>query len=177
MHLLSLDLVDFCRAYFILAAVTVFSLNAIPPVQKRFFAYGARASEQDNKKAEQDKKAHSTFLDTVAKIRVPHWWFIQFYIVSVASSILWGWQLYTRGPLFMAMCGNHVHAATMTSEQVAITWALMAFQGGRRLYECLYVNKPSKSTMSVPAWILGITYYTAVGMAVWADGIRKIPLL
>jgi len=62
---------------------------------------------------------------------------------------------------------------TMTTNQVVLTWLLMAAQGCRRLYECIALTKPSEAKMPTPAWLLGNAFYLAVGIAVWVEGIRE----
>jgi 3-oxo-5-alpha-steroid 4-dehydrogenase 3 / polyprenol reductase len=61
----------------------------------------------------------------------------------------------------------------MTLEQIYLCWALMFFQGSRRLYECLVINKSSKSRMWILHWAMGLAFYTAMSMAVWVEGLRK----
>ncbi|KAI9817607.1 MAG: hypothetical protein M1832_004611 [Thelocarpon impressellum] len=59
----------------------------------------------------------------------------------------------------------------MGPEQIALSWGLMTLQGGRRLYECIALGKPSQSTMWFVHWLLGIAFYGAMSMAVWVEGI------
>ncbi|PHH88371.1 hypothetical protein CDD83_7616 [Cordyceps sp. RAO-2017] len=54
--------------------------------------------------------------------------------------------------------------------RVFVAFAMLAVQGTRRLYECRFVLRPSKSPMLVPHWLLGIAFYTFMGLAVWIHG-------
>lgn len=62
----------------------------------------------------------------------------------------------------------------MSVNQVILCSALMAIQGGRRLFECISLGKPSQSKMWVVHWVIGLVYYLAMTVAVWVEGIRML---
>ena len=57
--------------------------------------------------------------------------------------------------------------------RIILAWALMSAQGVRRLVESAIFAKPSMSKMWFVHWILGIAFYTAIGVAVWIEGAGK----
>lgn len=119
----------------------------------------------------------SQFMDLLASIGVPRSWFTHFYIASVASSVFWAIQVARKGLLFRFLAelhlDNSVNEPSMAIDQVVLVWALMAIQGSRRLYECITLTKPSTSKMGAAAYLLGVLFYLATGVAVWVEGIRK----
>lgn len=115
-------------------------------------------------------------LDYLASWQVPHSYFTQFYVVSVLSSIFWVTQIIWKGPAFRVVSAlydaDSAQGSSMSVNQVIVCSAIMTLQGTRRLYECITLNKPSKSTMWVAHYIIGIAYYLAMTMAVWIEGTR-----
>ena len=114
--------------------------------------------------------------------QVPHSYFTHFYVISVLSSLFWGYQLLTRGSIIRYLCwlqyrmsGNE--RAYMSREQIVLVWALMAVHGCRRLYESITFGRSSKSTMSIGHYLVGAGFYVVVGVAVWIEGARKSRLL
>lgn len=61
----------------------------------------------------------------------------------------------------------------MSKDQVYMVWLLMLAQGVRRLYESLFIMRPSTSSMWILHWALGLTFYAAMGIAVFVEGIRE----
>lgn len=59
----------------------------------------------------------------------------------------------------------------MVADQTILVWALMSVQGTRRLLESMTFGTPSKSKMFIAHWLLGITFYLVMGVAVWVEGI------
>ncbi len=168
-------------------------INGIPALGSRYISYGSRTASpfsRDSSTA-QDGGLNvepripaevspspwglNRILDAVATIQVPHAWFIHFYIVSVASSIFWAVQIFTRGLYLKAVNeingppnGQHI----MTANQAVMAWALMSAQGTRRLLESVMITRmASKSKMFIAHWLLGIAFYLAMGVAVWIEGI------
>lgn len=104
---------------------------------------------------------------------MPHSYFAQFYIVSVVSSLFWGFQLFCRGNVFQAIASrvseeHQLHS--MALSQVMVSWVLLALQGSRRLWESHVFQKPSSSQMWIVHWLLGIGFYLAAGVAIWIEG-------
>ena len=113
-------------------------------------------------------------LDIVAAIQVPHAWFTHFYVVSVASSIFWGVQIFTQGSYLKAihdLARSQDGRSVMSPDQTILAWALMSVQGTRRLLESMTTKTHSKSNMFIAHWLLGIIFYLAMGVAVWIEGI------
>jgi 3-oxo-5-alpha-steroid 4-dehydrogenase 3 len=84
---------------------------------------------------------------------VPHNFFTHFYIVSVASSLFWGWWL----------------SLWQAGGTVRVVWLLMLLQGVRRLSESYAYTSSSKSQMWFVHWIIGLLFYFATGIAVWIE--------
>ncbi|KKZ58469.1 hypothetical protein EMCG_00960 [[Emmonsia] crescens] len=188
---LTVDVIDFLRGFFLITACTILFANGIPFFRARFVAYGPRATssepikapakgeqQHDRKLSKQPPRSCSMqFLDYVASWQVPHSFFTQFYAVSVLSSILWGTQIYFKGPLFRAVSSAIREENTqksMSRNQIVLCWTLLLIQSIRRLYECISMAKPSQSKMWFPHWIVGLAYYVAMGMAIWVEGIPVI---
>ncbi len=170
------------RSSFMVAAGAVTITNSLPALQRRFVRYGARSTvikDEDGKPIEQPIPGgpFASILDALASLQVPHSWFKHFYVVSVLSSVFWGMQLVQNGFVFRFLAKQHMASASkesfMMPSQVLLAWAMMSIQGTRRLLECIRLNKPSKSKMALPAYLLGIAFYTAIGVAIWVEGIRK----
>lgn len=121
-----------------------------PSIRRRFLTYGLRTPPAD---PSAPSSPLSRLLDAFAALQVPHSFFTHFYVLSVASSLFWAWYW-----------GLPARAGT-----VRLTWALMSLQGARRLAESVAYMSASKSTMWVGHWLLGLAYYAATGVAVWAE--------
>ncbi|KAJ5477399.1 hypothetical protein N7539_007543 [Penicillium diatomitis] len=186
-----MDAVDALRAFFLLAAATTISISLPSSLRDRFLLYGPRATTtppdaqadganssrpdaQSPKESQaQDSPSGIGFLDYLATWQVPHSYFTQFYVASMASSVFWAIQLCCRGRVFQCIVSRiseeHLHQS-MTLTQVLICWILLAIQGSRRLWECLIFAKPSTSKMGIAHWLLGVVHYIAVGIAIWIEG-------
>ena len=180
------------KTFYLGAATAILLVYNIPPLRDRFLAYGARraANQAEHRAASKDMKSNGkspslpfTYVaspliapfDFLATLQVPHSWFTSFYLVSVASSMVWGHQLLTLGPLYSKVANwTHCQPASMSLTRVALSWSLMALQGTRRLLECLLLTKPSQSRMWVFHWLAGILFYVATGISVWVEGIPAL---
>lgn len=104
---------------------------------------------------------------------MPHSYFAQFYVASVASSVFWAMQLCWRGPVFEAIASRvseeHLKQS-MSLTQVLICWVLLAIQGLRRVWKSFTFTKPSLSKMGFAHWLLGLGFYLAAGIAIWIEG-------
>lgn len=172
----AIDPAQFCRAFFSFITVAAIGASAVPAL-RQLLPYGPRTvpiSETPVPSTEVKSK-NFTVLDRLAKLQVPHTWFTHFYAVSVASSAFWAYQLAIDGVIFRLLASRYASDVQggMTMNQILITWALMAFQGSRRLYESVRLLKPSSAQMPLASYTLGIAFYLAAGVAVWAEGIRK----
>lgn len=115
------------------------------------------------------------WLDLVANLQVPHTWFLHFYVVSVLSSTFWAYQILTGGAFFKLIAENERSAsadpkASMSMDQLALVWSLMTLQAVRRLWESTVMAKPSASKMFLAHWLLGLTFYLGMGIAIWIEG-------
>jgi len=162
----------------------ILAANALPTLQTRFIRYGSRSATFVSTQKpiavtqqESGPSLNSGLVDRamafLAKLQVPHAWFLHFYVVSIVSSIFWGIQLVTHSSLLQAISVQESRppSRAMSFDQVRLTWLLMLVQGMRRLYECVLVSKPSKSSMWFAHWLIGIAFYLAIGVAVWIEGV------
>lgn len=78
-------------------------------------------------------------------------------MLSVACSLFWGWHL----RLWQAQT------------QFQVVWALMLLQGVRRMSESYAYTSSSKSTMWFAHWMLGLLFYLAMNVAIFAEGQDK----
>ena len=163
-------------------------LNSIPAVKSRYIAYGSRAipvengdpskSHDDTKKPAENRNANATktlgwLLERLDAIQVPHGWFEHFYIVSVLSSLFWGIQILAKGSVLEMICqsvGPSTQGKGMTVDQVVLCWSLVTIQGVRRLLESSFLGKSSGSKMWFIHWLLGISFYLALGVSCWIEG-------
>jgi len=172
----AIDPAHLCRAFFIFITVAGIGAAAVPGL-RQLVSYGPRTilTSETPVPSTEVKSKNVTFADRLAKLQVPHTWFTHFYMVSVASSAFWAYQLATNGVIFRLFASRYASDGQigMTANQILITWALMAFQGSRRLYESVTLLKLSSAQMPLASYALGIAFYLAVGVAVWAEGMRK----
>jgi len=179
-----IDATKAIQAMFVLETVGILAFYAFPGLTESI-SYGARTTSQSSQKKSAQvpatRRGRTTVDFFLAMINntilypVPHWYFEHFYIVSVLSSLFWGFQIFTRGTALKILSGNHTaDGPAMSIEQVVLVWFLMAVQGSRRLYESATLVKRSSSKMPFVAYMIGIVYYLAMGIAVWIHGSRTI---
>ncbi|KAI9806361.1 MAG: hypothetical protein M1825_006476 [Sarcosagium campestre] len=169
-------------------------LNSVPTLQRRFVAYGARSRTENNgtrnAKDEQDGQARTksspssgvfAILDWLEDLKVPHHWFSHFYLLSIALSLFWAVQMAMDGFALRGLASlqcptkrQDPECGGMTLHQTILCWLLMGLQGSRRLLECNYLGRKSTSHMSVAHWLLGLSFYTAMSVAVWIEGIPAL---
>lgn len=174
MAYLAMDPAHICRAFFILS--TTFALGTtVSPFLRKLASYGPRTLPASEISSTEAKRVNSNALDKFANLQVPHTWFTHFYGVCVASSAFWGCQIAVNRAVFRLLASQYVGniQAAMTMNQIALTWVLMTFQGSRRLYESITLLKPSTSKMPLASYAVGILFYLATCIAVWAEGIRE----
>ncbi|KAL4810725.1 hypothetical protein BDV18DRAFT_155337 [Aspergillus unguis] len=180
-----MDAVDALRAFFILAACTIFTASLPNALRSRFVRYGARTTPTgaESKAAALQSTAKSSAspssspvtraLDYIATFRVPHSYFTQFYVISVLSTIFWALQLLFHGQAFQAIAARirpENLQQSVSVNQVMLGCGLMLVQGVRRLHECLSFSKPSSSNMWFVHWFAGLGFYAAIAIAVWIEG-------
>jgi 3-oxo-5-alpha-steroid 4-dehydrogenase 3 len=154
------------------------------PHMNRYLSYGPRSSvpEPNGKVASDVAEASSStrnhtargFLDRVILYPVPHSYFSHFYIASVLSSLIWGFQILNKGSLlrFVSQNSTSESSAAMSREQIVLVWSLVTIQGLRRLWETVTLTKSFVSTMPVAHYVVGILYYLALGVGIWIEGTR-----
>ncbi|KAH8692857.1 putative 3-oxo-5-alpha-steroid 4-dehydrogenase [Talaromyces proteolyticus] len=183
--LLGIDIIDAVRACFIFAACTTLLFTSLPALNSRFVNYGARSSStaktQDGdstpKQPSSDATVVTSVLDRLATWQVPHRYFTHYYITLLLSSAFWINQLLTHGPAFRFVVANtsseHLQKS-MTLRQVLLCIGLVVIQGVRRLYESFAFAKPSSSRMGVVHWLLGLSFYLGVTIAIWIEGLGAV---
>jgi 3-oxo-5-alpha-steroid 4-dehydrogenase 3 len=164
-----------CRIFFTLGAAVDVGGTLIPSFRTHIMNYGSRSSgtpRRSHDKAKTPKGFAQGIFEYVGSIQVPHTWFTHYYVISVLSSVFWGYQIYTRGFVIELLAAySNPRTQSMTANQIILAWALMAAQGVRRLHESITLTKPSQSKMWVGIWALGIAYYLFMGISVWVEGI------
>lgn len=146
--------------------------------------YGARSSHVPdtvgtaNKQQDRNLDNGHNILYKAVKLltsigQVPHALFFTFYATYLASATFWAVQYFRGGALLHDLALRQVTStspSSLASGQVTFAWFLMILQTTRRLWECNFVMKPSKSTMWFVHWVLGLAYYCGVSVAVWIEG-------
>ena len=151
-------LISALRIYFAATSASVLIARNVPVLRRTFIPYG---------KTRTGKQTTSTsLLRSLAEITVPKYWFWHYYLVSVLLSGFWGVQfaICARGsrncifPWLAALDGRSF-----------ILWAMMAVQGGRRLYESICIQKSSSAKMWIGHYAVGVAFYIAMSLTVFAD--------
>jgi 3-oxo-5-alpha-steroid 4-dehydrogenase 3 len=162
----------------------ILAVDNLSPLRDRFIVYGSReiapaprSEEEYNQAPLQLPEQVHNLLNRAAKIRVPHAWFSHFYALSLMISCFWAQQILSDGRAFelFAVWEAAERRTSMTLDQAMLAWAMMTFQAGRRLYECLDNYKPSASRMWLGHWLAGLAFYAAMGLAVWIEASRTSP--
>jgi 3-oxo-5-alpha-steroid 4-dehydrogenase 3 len=172
---------QYTQAFFVLSSAFIFSIQFLPDdIRGVLMDYGARRPQQkDAANATAAANASPAMLKlrgVLAKLtncsQVPHSWFRHFYIVSTGWSVFWLAQFLSKGRVMAAIASWQQKTAPngMGLGQTYVVAALMAVQGTRRLYESYFVARMGKSPMWFVHWMLGLLYYTAMGLGVWVEG-------
>ncbi|CEJ89484.1 hypothetical protein VHEMI05324 [[Torrubiella] hemipterigena] len=189
-HLLRIPPSQWIQLFFLLAAGGIVLLHALPrSLRDQLMEYGARAdnsAQGDKATAKDDKNAIEKVLHGMIKVsRVPHSWFWHFYVLSVATSVFWAWQILTRGTVLKLIVERQAAllentAAATEADRAAnlgrlfVAWTMMFMQGSRRFYECMFVLKPGKSGMLVAHWALGLLFYAFIGVSLWIENSASV---
>lgn len=107
---------------------------------------------------------------------MPHSWFAHYYILSVALSLFWLFQLLFKGRAFQAIALYVPWGAetpSMSTAQVFLLWGCLLLQGVRRWAESVVFMKKSQSRMPWTIYALGFMFYLFVNVAVWIEGTSK----
>ena len=165
--LLSISPAQCLQAFYGLFTAGILFIHALPAdLRGALLEYGARQQTQGRK---------SSLASLVNFAQVPHSWFLHFYLLSFGLSLFWAWQYAIKGEILSRIAQAQVNGPggdgrSMDISQVFLAWGLLTAQGGRRLYENLFVMSPGKSHMSILHWIFGITFYTAMSISTWIEG-------
>ncbi|KAF2858278.1 hypothetical protein K470DRAFT_259955 [Piedraia hortae CBS 480.64] len=153
-----MDAIILLRAGYLFSALAILVIFLIPALNARFLAYGLRNSPIIG----------TSILDQLASLRVPHGWFTSFYVVSTASSVFWLAKYLTLPPSTWSIEREPIPLSRLT-----LAWTCLLIQGFRRLYESLNLP-PSKSTMWIGHWVLGILFYLTINISIWIEGIDTL---
>lgn len=169
-----MDPSSICKVFFSFGTAVDLGGRLVPSFHQKIMNYGSRGISSPSTTKTSKSKTTSLF-GYIAAFQVPHTWFTHFYVVSVASSLFWAHQIYTRGPAFESLASfSNTSDQGMTINQVFLACLFMALQGSRRLYESITLTKPSASKMWVGLWLIGIAYYVFMGITVWIEGIGNV---
>ncbi|KAF3064714.1 Polyprenol reductase [Daldinia childiae] len=181
-HLASISPAAYCQLFYVLAATAVLGIAVAPESIRRLLTqYGARSSPTSKSDDKEGRQARDGPLVSIVSWatsvgKVPHSWFIHFYILSVSCSIFWAAQFLSHGNILEFIVKNQAPSeiSSMSINQVIIVWALMSLQGARRLYEYVAIVRSSSSKMWIIHWVLGIAYYFCTSISIWIHGSRSI---
>ncbi|KAI0416681.1 hypothetical protein F5X98DRAFT_177461 [Xylaria grammica] len=182
---------QFCQLFYVMSAAAVLAITAVPDTAQRLLTrYGARSSDNPSDLvASRNRKGTSRELDDyntgplfrlISRLtsvgKVPHSWFIHFYILSLFCTVFWAIQFVAHGSVLELIVNNQSARSTpsMALGQVILVWFLMGLQGARRLYECLAVLQSSSSRMWVIHWLLGNGFYLCTSVSIWIEGSGSI---
>lgn len=174
---------QYTQAFFVLSSAFIVSIQFLPDdIRAVLMDYGARRPQKKDA-ASATTAANANISPAMLKLRgvlakltncsqVPHSWFRHFYIVSTGWSVIWLAQFLSKGRVMAAIASWQQKTApnSMGLGQTYVVAALMAVQGMRRLYESYFVARMGKSPMWFVHWMLGLAYYTAMGLGVWIEG-------
>ncbi|KAI9888828.1 MAG: hypothetical protein M1814_006231 [Vezdaea aestivalis] len=188
-----LDLLNLIRAYYLLSAAAILLAASIPAFRASILPYGARsappATASNHPVATRSKtptKVHLTdsnllvedepypWLRMLAGPKLPHRYFLHFYVLSVSAGVFWLLQFAIRGPILEhaleILGGPSPERPQMSIDTVLVAATLFLLHGSRRLYESLVHAKPSSSTISSAQYLLGMSFYAVTSIAIWAEG-------
>lgn len=184
-HVQTISPAKWCQIFFVISAGIVLLVQALPQdVSSALMNYGARRpqesvsqSKKQDDQPQKEERQTTAALKQLAEVvtsygQVPHQWFLHFYVLSTLLCAFWAWQYITKGSVMreLALWQGRVGGPSMRLGDVYVAWLLMALQGGRRLYESLFVTKSGSSPMWVVHWALGLVYYASMSVSVWIQG-------
>ncbi|SPQ22438.1 752e701f-a606-4a2d-9fb0-d6a095d8af4b [Thermothielavioides terrestris] len=153
---------QWCQGFFLLAAGGVAAVAALPQAVSKY-TLPLRAP---------DRGWLLSLIGTVTSwTQVPHSWFSAFYVVSLACSVFWLVQYLGSGAVLRSIASRQASAGepSCTLGQAALGWLMLFLQGTRRAYEHAAVIRPSKSTMWIVHWLLGLSFYLAMSVSIWVE--------
>ncbi|TLD20359.1 hypothetical protein PspLS_08383 [Pyricularia sp. CBS 133598] len=167
------------QTFFILAAAAVLALTVLPLRARRLLLdYGARGGSRQSAAAAGGDWLESITVTVTSWGQIPHSWFATFYAISLSGSGFWAYQFASQGEVLRVIAStqdaSRPEATGQSLVAVKVAWALMALQGARRLFEQLFVLRPSTSKMWIIHWALGLSFYIFMSVAVWIQGSGSI---
>lgn len=138
------------RLYFVSTSLAVLTVHFLPPLHKAFIPYGKTRQPTNSK----------SLLDRISGITVPKAWFWHYYLLSVLLSISCG---------ISSAQGANWCPLGIQGPRGWLVWMMLLVQGIRRLYESLFVLRPSTARMWVGHYLVGCTFYIAMSLAIVAD--------
>lgn len=172
-------IISLIRSFYIVTAAGILIARLTPALHDRFLAYGAR---QDHKRVDEDRNALNQrkrssiteILDYTTTFTVPHSWFTHFYVVSTCSALFWTTVLSTdlirdSSTVWSHYKDNITHTPNYWHYKARGCVLFMLLHSVRRLYECVYIAKPSRSRMWIGHYLVGIAFYLVTNVAIWVD--------
>lgn len=116
-------------------------------------------------------------------ISVPKSYFTHFYVFAclyIPTLLLLAAQHYHQPNLLppspsislaldIACTSSRVASSSSPPSSILLVLGLLCLQVLRRLYECVYINQPSKSTMNLTHYIVGFAHYFCTGTGVLCE--------
>ena len=152
------------RIYFLATSASVVVARIVPSLHKTFNPYGKTRAPSLN--------TPQSFVQHLSNITVPKSWFWHYYLLIVLLSVFWGIQFIVCSSDCERYLLRWMGDLDGTS---VIVWGMMLVQGYRRLFESLYVQKPSPSRMWIGHYLVGCAFYVMMSIAVFAEGSSRPP--
>jgi 3-oxo-5-alpha-steroid 4-dehydrogenase 3 / polyprenol reductase len=161
------------RSFYLLSASAILFVRFVPPLRDRFLNYGARQAPQEGRSGPDTHRSSTIrLLDSLAGLKVSHSRFSDFYSLSLVCLAFWTSRIYLRWTVSKVSLASVLEMKQDCKPiRLALSFLLLAIQSLRRLYECLRLSKPSKSssTMWVGHYLIGLAFYFFVNIAIFVD--------
>lgn len=171
-----LDAVSIIHVFCWACITAIVTARIIPASQKRFLTYGARGQpgKWNNNRGNYQSNVQA-WLDWLASIDVPHSWFTHFYVLSLASSLFWSFQIATKSRLLRTVSSYvPLQSASAPQPGIYLGMFLMVLQSTRRLWESYQFSRGSRSRMWIGHYIFGLSFYFVMNIAIWVDSIHTL---
>ncbi|KAJ4304404.1 hypothetical protein N0V88_002017 [Collariella sp. IMI 366227] len=140
---------QWCQSFFLLAAGAVLAVAVMPRDAKTLLIdYGARKAEKPTAGGPPPFSPTKPEQQRLAAFEDRH-----YHVLDAGAALL-----------------ASAYAPSATLGQVALGWGMMFLQGVRRVFEHATIIKPSKSTMWVVHWLLGLFFYLCISVSIWVEG-------
>ncbi|KAF3921041.1 hypothetical protein AA313_de0202246 [Arthrobotrys entomopaga] len=184
MERMDISLSDIVRFFYFNAILITITLNVFPPFAKKLYTYGKNQDTRHTKdiksdinkdgNTNKDGEGDGLFdrcLNLLASLQLPHHYFTHFYALSTALQLFTLVQILTHGRLLLTLLPltNQKEGPQQSFESIILCIICMILQSSRRLYESLYIQLPSSSTMSILIYSAGILHYIFMSLATWCE--------